>query len=84
MKICKRIFSRPSVEKKREIADIRKELIEALEHSKPVRDFFVNPGLRALIMSEDDSRGLDRLRIVFAYMDRATLWYARFNEKTIE
>ncbi len=80
LKTWKRIIIRPPIEETRVLADIRKELIAGLEHSKPVQDFFVNPGLRALIMNEEDTRGLDRLRIVFAYMEQATRWHTMFHE----
>jgi hypothetical protein len=43
------------------VTAIRKELIDLLENSKPVKGFFTNPGLPALIMREEDMKGLDQI-----------------------
>jgi len=81
MKACRRLICRSTAEENSTIKDLREELIDLLKSSKPVKGFFNNPDLPALIMKEDDIRGLDRLRIVFAYVDRATRWHAVRNEK---
>jgi hypothetical protein len=83
MKICRRYICRSTIEERETIANIREELIDALENAKPVKDFFTNPDLPALIMREDDVKGLDRLRIVFTYLNSATCWHAKLSEKAI-
>ena len=79
--VCRRHICRSTKEELGIIANIREELIDLLENAKPVKDFFTNPDLPALIMREDDVKGLDRLRIVFTYLDRATCWHAKLGEK---
>jgi hypothetical protein len=72
----------PSTEEMNALKNIRKELIDLLDDSKPIRNFFHNPDLPALILGENDINGLERLRIIFAYLDRATRWYAMLGVKS--
>jgi asparagine synthase (glutamine-hydrolysing) len=83
MKACRGLFGHSNAEEKRTIKNIRIELIDLLANSNPIRDFFNNPGLPSLIMRENDITGLERLRIVFAYLDRATHWHALLRENPI-
>ncbi|MBN1127961.1 MAG: hypothetical protein JXA71_03185 [Chitinispirillaceae bacterium] len=59
---------------------MRDELLTLLEGSGPVSNIFNNPELPAIIRREDDAKGLERLRIVFTYVDRVTRWHAGLRE----
>lgn len=75
---------RSNAEKLTNLKNIREELIDLLKNSKPIKTIFKNPDLPALIMSEDDVQGLERLRIVFVYLDRATRWHAALGQEATE
>ena len=81
-KAFRRLMGRSNAEEKRTINNMREELIDLLKKSKPITVFFNNPDLPALIMGEADITGLERLRIVFVYIDSATRWHAMLGEKS--
>ena len=63
---------------------IKEELINLLKTSKPVKEFFSNSELPELIQKETDIKGLERLQIIFAYMDRATSWHNHLSENHVQ
>ncbi len=53
------------------------ELICLLQSTPAISNFFDNPDLKKLILDENDTRGLERLRIIFSYMKCAVQWHMR-------
>jgi len=82
IKTYRRLIHGSNVEEKRCIQKIREELLDLLKNSKPIKSFFNHPDLPNLIKREDDIQGLERLRIVFIYIDRATRWHATLGEQS--
>jgi len=53
----------------------KQELIYLLQNTPAISNFFDNTDLQNLILEENDSRGLERLRIIFSYMKCAVKWH---------
>jgi hypothetical protein len=53
-------------------------LLRTAASSEIIRSFFNNPDLKILIAGETDLQGLERLRIIFAYLDMANQWRTLF------
>jgi asparagine synthase (glutamine-hydrolysing) len=68
------IARRKGVESAR-VRELRTDILRMTEGSEVIRSFFNNPDLVSLVAGEGDLQGLERLRIILVYLDRATRWY---------
>ena len=78
IKTAVRVVKRPLLSETA-LDTLRIELIGLLKTSVPVRTFFTNPALPSLIIHEKDIKGLQRLHIVFVYMNRLSGWRTEFS-----
>jgi len=72
---CRCLVSGPDTRELENRNMLRKECLTLIEKSETVRKIFNNPELKAIVDNEEDIQGLERLQIVFTYLDVAEKWH---------
>jgi hypothetical protein len=78
IKVWMRLISGQNEKHRAMVLKYRRDLIDRLDESETIREFFNNSGLRAVIDEETSILGLERLRIIFAALSKTAGWISRF------